>query len=385
MKKKLNSLLFLSIIPFSLSACELFTTSKDEKLTQVNEAELAKWQDAGEGTFYKSDLYDMHCTIAGYFTYGRPFTLGETENIHIYNNLCLYEGDEFFIAKNKSRNQGSFLPNFDYCFKLKDESDTQYVTIDSPAEDPTCGSLFVNQGKDGVYKITFDTETQLIDLEYLSEIETPKYDVLSGVDIQNIHDSSDKKTTRMRENPDNPDEICVLGYSIPMYASIIFPNNLGCYTRVWLDASYVNTARTFTKRELLRFSRGGVFNVYLNTKTYVVRLEQLDYETAKYNCYYIFVNDANPNGDALAMTQDAEHPYIYHLDNFSNRKELGFISTIRFVDIEPNERGTYKYVLEPTNTNISRDDNNGYFFTVGGTFNITINLKEGTLDAQKID
>ena len=101
MNKKLNKLLIFSSVIFSLSACDLFSLPKDENLTQVDEAELSNWQDAGEGTYYKSDLYEMHSTIAGYFKYGRPFTIeNDNQNLHIYNNLYLYEGDlpEDFIC-----------------------------------------------------------------------------------------------------------------------------------------------------------------------------------------------------------------------------------------------------------------------------------------------
>ncbi len=384
MKKKLNKLLILSSVIFSLSACELFSLPKDENLTQVDEVELAKWQDAGEGTYYKSDLYEMHSTIAGYFKYGRPFTIeNDNQNLHIYNNLYLYEGDEIFIAKNKARSKGSFLPDFDYCFELKEKADEEYVRIDSPEEDPTCGSLFIKEGKDGIYKVTFDVETKKIDLEYLSEIETPKYDPIDHVDIQNLHDGSNKKTTVMRPSEQNPDELCVLNYYIPMYASIIFPNALGCYTRVWLPDSYINACRTFTKRELIRFHRGGNYNVYLNRLTRDVRLELIDPETATYCCYVIF-NGNGYDGTPVAMTADSTHPYIFHLDNFSNDLGDRWAMNIRFAEVEPGEPGKYKYDLTPLDDNLRKNGNDGLVFTSGGTFNITINLLEGTIAADKL-
>ncbi|MCR4561872.1 MAG: hypothetical protein K5694_01515 [Bacilli bacterium] len=382
MTKRIDRLLLLCGIILPLSSCNLITPV-EETITKLDVSELAYWQDAGEGAFFKSDIYEMHSTIAGYFTYGRPFVIeNDNQNVHIYNNLCLYEGDEFFIAKNKTKNTGSSLPNFDFCFKLKEDKDEEYVTVDIDKNDPTCGSLFIKEGKDGEYKISFDVETKLIDIEFLREIDTPKYDYIKHCDISEIHYKRTSYQT-LRENKDNPDELCVLNYDIPMHASIVLDNNLGSYTRVWLDESLFNLARTFTKRELIHFSVGGNYNVYLNRKDYSVRLELNNPENAKYNCFFRFTGGEH-SGDPETMTQDQEHPYIFHLNNFSNETDNGYVKTIRFVEYEEDGSATFKYKLDSLNENIERNDNNNYSFTSGGTFNISINLLEGTILAEKL-
>ena len=383
MTKKFNKLLLLSVSVFSLVACEMFSTPKDENLTQVDASELNEYQAATGKTYYKSDLYEMHSTIAGYFDYGRPFTIeNDNQNVHIYDELYLYQGDEFFIAKNKARSKGDFLPNFDYCFELKEKADEEFVNVDVAEGDPTCGSLFVKEGKDGVYKVTFDVGTKLIDLEYLREIDTPRYDYIKHCDISEIHF---KKTTykTLRENPENKDELCILNYDIPMHASIIFDNNLGCYTRVWLDDSYFNMARTFTKRDLVYFSVGGTYNVYLNRKTYNVRLELANEASATYNCFYVFYG-GNDSADPIALEQDQTNKHIFRLNNFNNESATGFYRNISFVSTEVGVKGTYKYRLTPTNDNIELLESDRYAFKSGGTFNIEINLKENTITANKI-
>ena len=381
MANRLNKLLLIPAVLFSLSACEIFSVPKEENVTEATAEEIAEFQDAGQGTYYVSDLYQMHSTIAGYFTYGRPYTIeNDNPNVHIYNNLCLYEGDEFFIAKNKARAKGDFLPNFDYCFELKEKADEEYVKVDVAEGDPTCGSLFLKEGKDGEYKISFDVETKLIDIEFIKQIDTPRYDYISHCDISEIHFKKTSYKT-LRENPENKDELCISDYEIPMHASVIFDNNLGCYTRVWLSDTYFNQARTFTKRELIHFSAGGNYNVFLNRKDYTVRLELNNPETASYCCYYSLYG-----ADFTSMTRDTEHPYIFHLNNFSNRNgESGYYATIRFADVEEGEPGSFKYKLEPQDENITRNDSNNYSFTSGGIFNITVNLKEGTVSAQKVE
>ncbi len=384
MTRKIDKLLLLFGIVLSLSSCDFFKPV-EETIAEVDASELAFWQDAGEGTFYQSDIYEMHSTIAGYFAYGRPFVVENgNQNVHIYDNLCLYEGDEFFIAKNKRANTGPSLPDFNYCFKLKEDEDEEYVTVDIDEDDPTCGSLFVKEGKSGEYKISFDVETKLIDIVFLREIATPKYDYVKHCDISEIHYKKTAYQT-LRENKDNPDELCVLNYDIPMHASVVLDNNLGCYTRVWLGEDTFNLARTFTKRELIHFSVGGNYNVYLNRKDYSVRLELNDPEGARCGCFFRFTGNGH-NGDPEKMVQDQEHPYIFHLNDFSNEMDNGFIKTIRFVEYEEGDGdATFKYRLNPLNENIIRNDNDSYSFASGGTFNITINLLEGTLLAEKLE
>ena len=140
-------------------------------------------------------------------------------------------------------------------------------------------------------------------------------------------------------------------------------------------------ARTFTKRELIHFSVGGNYNIFLNRKNYSVRLELNNPETASYCCYYVFSDN-----DPILLTKDNEHPYIFHLDNFSNLIGNGvYSSLIKFVDAFEGERGTYKYKLTPVGDNIKQYEKDYYQFTSGGTFNITINLLEGTVSAEKLD
>ena len=379
---KYARLILLPLLVLPLSACDFFggsSTSKEEVLSKIAENELDEEEKATGQTYYKSDLFELHTTIAGYFSYGRKFFIPkDNPDLHVYDNLYLYEGDEFFVAKNKGSNRFG-ISDFDFCFELLDPSDEQYVDIKVDKIDSRVGSLFIKENKDGVYKVSFDIKTLKIDIDFIKEIDTPRYDYLSHCDATVIKGES--KT--MKVNPNNEDELMAEGMNIPMYSSLVFDNNIDCYTRVWLDESLVNQVRTFTKRELLHFSVGGIYNLYLNRRTYVVRVELTNPESATYNCYYA---SEMTNWEKVALTKRSDSNHIFELKNYINYKEDVTYVTVNFLDYEAEDNVSYPYYLTSKSDLITiSDSKKSIRLTQKGTFDITVDLLEGTVDAQKVD
>ena len=376
---KIAKLVLLPIFSLSLTACDFFNAgSKEETLTQIAQSELTEEEKASGETYYTSDLYELHTTIAGYFNYGRKFYIpADNQNLHVYDNLYLYEGDEFFIAKNKGGNKYG-IPDFDYCFELEELADEEYVTVDVAKEDATVGSLFLKEGKDGVYKVTFNKETLKINIDYIKEIDTPRYDYIEHCDALIIQGQSKV----MKANPNNQDELMVEGFNVPIHSSLVFVNNLGCYTRVWLDESLVNQVRTFTKRELLHFSVGGTYNFYLNRKTYVVRVELTNPDTASYTCAYA---SEMTNWEKVSLSKKSGSNHIFELKDYKNYKESTIYSTINFVDYDASDKASYPYYLKSGCDLVEiSESKKTILIRQKGTFNITVDLQEGTVVAEQI-
>ena len=378
---KFAKLVLLPLMVLPLSSCDFFggsSTSREEVLSSVPESELNEEEKATGETYYKSDLFELHTTIAGYFSYGRKFFVPkDNPDLHVYDNLYLYEGDEFFVAKNKGSSRFG-IPDFDYCFELEDPNDMEFVNVDIDEMDKTVGSLFIKEKKDGVYKVSFNIKTLRIDIDFLREIDTPRYDYIAHCDATVIHGQS----MTMKANPNNEDELMAEGMNIQMHSSLVFDNNLGCYTRVWLDESLINQVRTFTKRELLHFSVGGVYNLYLNRRTYAVRVELTNPESATYNCYYA---SEMTNWEKVALTKRSDSNHIFELKNYTNYKDDIMYSVVNFLDYEPEDNASYPYYLT-SKTDLIRisDSKKSIWLTQKGTFDITVDLFEGTVDAQKI-
>ncbi|MBQ2069600.1 MAG: hypothetical protein II467_01565, partial [Bacilli bacterium] len=68
---KFAKLVLLPLMVLPLSSCDFFggsSTSREEVLSSVPESELNEEEKATGETYYKSDLFELHTTIAGYFS-----------------------------------------------------------------------------------------------------------------------------------------------------------------------------------------------------------------------------------------------------------------------------------------------------------------------------
>ena len=92
------------------------------------------------------------------------------------------------------------------------------MTVDIAEGDASVGSLFLKEGKDGVYKVIFNKETLKINIDYIKEIDTPRYDYLTHCDVSIIRGGYKTMTV----NPKNQDELMAEGIVVPMYASVVF-------------------------------------------------------------------------------------------------------------------------------------------------------------------
>ena len=307
-----------------------------------------------EGYYTDDDL--LFCSeIRGSYSSSRPFTLDATnEHLRIWDNLYLYEGDYFQLIVNES-------PTIFY--QVKDE-DLEYVTVEEQRAQAT-----IQEGKDGIYKVTFDLSTKLFDLEYKEEITTPVYEEMKGCDVFSLKSDF----TQLTPNPDNPQELMVSNYTIQGGEVITFHNHgdvhLSNY-KVILDPAVQGTYASAleTGDRFVSFSIGGTYNLYVNPVTYTLRVELTNPDTAQYSL------QVYKNGEPTALQAvDPNTPYLftYQLTVKRNASIPIFISADYFM-----------YTL----TAIDSDYLDGEYemFNQEGTYVLEINLKTFTVTATPV-
>ena len=381
--KRLKCIIGAMLLTLSLSSCDLLNSfggggSKTEALSKVDKPTTtvtslspnSPSQTEDTNDYYTSNIFSLHTTIQGYFMMDRPFILDENDNTkHIYKNMYLYSDDFFFMAKNK----GTSSTNFDFIYNLKDENDKDYVKVED--ED---GCLTIKDGKDGVYNLIFDTVNLNFDLEYVGEIDTPKYDRINNCNILTIGSSQ----VKMKENPDNPDELYIDNYNVPINGSVVFIPLFYDRLKFHLDSSVSqNIARSFKPRDLIHFSTGGTYSIYLNRNTYTVRVVLQNKETANYGCSYVY-DTTEYNFQILEPT---DKPYLFEANNINTYINNVFYPYIYICDTEKQTNGRstlYKFKLESLNDNLTYNEQSQlYRFKEIGVYNIKIDLLNSTIEA----
>lgn len=183
---------------------------------------------------------------------------------------------------------------------------------------------------------------------------------MEGCDIYSLK-SGFKPLT---ENPNNNEELMIANYSVDLGAVISFYNHgkvhLSNY-KVILDAA--NQGKYATAIEdgdrHLTFTIGGVYNIYVNPTTYVVRLELTNPDSADYTL------QVYKNGEPTPLTAtDPNIPYIFHYE-ITVRKNQSMPIFIT------QEYGMYELVFSPS----EYVDSDYGMFLVAGTYSLEINLK----------
>lgn len=263
MKKIL--LIFALIITFSLSSCDLFTTSNkynNDNLSEVtpNEDKLFVVDDSLN--YYESNDITLWAEINGHYISLDYFTLdSNNNNIRVYDNIYLYTDDYFYMISND---------NVDWFADLKEE--TQYAAKElAEGEDY---SIIIK--RDGIYKIEFDLETKKFNVVFKEEIESAKYIKINGCEICQF--INDKATyTKMIANPNNNDELMLLNYEINNGKSIYFYSIIHTSNyKIFINDDTLNIIAKYAnkKRQGANILVDGPINIYLNTKTYAVRIEK---------------------------------------------------------------------------------------------------------------
>ena len=285
--KKIWMILALVCLALSLAACNLLPPDTNFDNNSIVGVE------GQEGYYTDGEL--VFCTeIRGSYRADRPFTLdAENESLRVWDNMYLYEYDYFQLIQNET-------PNIFY--KVKDE-DLVYVTLNDSGAKAT-----INEGQSGIYRITFDLDSKVFDLEYKGEITTPVYEKMDGCDIYSLASGF----TAMSENPENPQEWMIENYAIEMGAYVSIHNHgdvhLSNYKVILepaVQGKYATAMEDGDKH--LNFAVGGKYNIYVNLVTYEVRVELADTKSAEYSLYVY------QNGEPVAIEAANQNtPYLFY-------------------------------------------------------------------------
>ena len=126
---------------------------------------------------------------------------------------------------------------------------------------------------------------------------------------------------------------------------------------------------------------GGTYNVYINSKTYVVRFELVSANADGYSA--IVYKDGNFVDLELA-DQNVNYIYTYRYTATSDIGGYGVMSD----DVPDIYNASYqKYNLTATDGSmsyISAYSRGGYYFKTAGTYDLTINLLNFTISIEKL-
>lgn len=350
MKNKLISFFLILIILIgasSLLGC--FGTGGTTEKNYNDDIEVVAPEDvtiehfvAEEGTTYYTSKGLLLCvSINGEYMIMEYFSVDG--NKRVYDNLYFYEDDYIYMITGDYKDIYASLENAENNPYAEEEKEDGY-------------DIQVNIKKSGIYKLTFDVETLKFGLEFKSEITTPVYYTIKNCSIY----SKATKWVEMSLNPTNNDEFIINNFVVDAGATVSFYSNLHVsHYKITLDSAnennYVSGEGLFVTVNV-----GGNYNIYINRKTYVVRFELLNPETATYTCVYYDGTD--------------------FIDLEKENKEIPYIF-VKELTVEKNQRlpnfysAKYKaYDLSLIETNLLSKYGENYYFKQSGTYKVTVNL-----------
>ena len=208
--------------------------------------------------------------------------LKETEesNVVVYeSNSIIYAGEVLQLWNKKDHWNWAGQR-----FVLEEESDSQYVlsTYDSYSR-----AILVFKVS-GVYNIYFDTNTGKIDFELVRAINANE-NLLPTTLTAFWSNGTNGGETNLISNPNNSNEYCVKNYVVilddaPADASktiklLEFRDSIGTPIRdITSEDTLIDEASIYQSRErygLLAIKATGIYNIYINIYTHVVRVEKL--------------------------------------------------------------------------------------------------------------
>ena len=380
MKKKLFSVIVALLVIISgvaFTGCDFLKNSNDNddnKLPQINNTvdlkEYIPTPDddqliSGE-TYYESRAVDLVTEINGNYSIDRPFTLDkENENKRIYHNIYFYVEDYFQVLYYKDVNALGTV----YAI-MSDTSDQEYAEIEYTDK----GSpLQINIKKQGIYNLVLDTTNFAIDMIKVGDITTPVYETIKSCEL-NIHVSLDNHTyTPMTLNKET-NEYYILA-NIPSKASIGFYSDThNSHYKMTVENNIQNKLVWYnsTSPSQVQVLVGGTYKVYFNAKTYVLRLELQNPDTASYYCQVGW----QENKELTATSNDT--PYLF---------EYEFVAQGKPSDPWVEIPSIYPYLGMPYNLTVLGDETYvayGEYIKEDGTYKLIINLKDFTLTVEKL-
>ena len=339
---------------------ESIDNSKD--LTQFNPDLNDDSYESGE-EYYTSKAINLVTEIRGNYSQNRPFILDKTDDtIRIYKNIYFYQEDYFQLLYTKEGSPTSYV----YAI-LSDESDSEFAEVEYTEGGKP---LQINIIKSGIYDLILDTKTLKIDMVRVSNIDTPVYETIKNCEFY-IHNSiNDYSYTEMAFNESTNEYY--LEAQIPRGASLgFFSSSHNSRYKVIVDSAVVNKTIYYhdINPDSMYANVGGTYKVYINAKTYEVRFELQNPDTASYFCQVGF------NEGKLVSPVSTETPYLFRYE-FTPSAYNDYESIPSFYP----ELG-FKYELEIIDQgDLVVGDS---LFGNGSTYTLLINLKDFTLTVSK--
>ena len=368
----LFALLLCLVFPFVLTGCDFLSnnTKNNSTTPTIDNSDISVYtpsanddQEYEEGkTYYTSSKLDLVTEVNGNYCTTRPFTLDENDSTkRIYHNIYFYVEDYFQIIYYQNvKKLGKIYA------ALSDSTDTEYAEVEYSNNKP----LQINIIKQGVYNLVLDTTTFAIDMQKVGDISTPVYETIKSCELNVFVSAGNYNYYPMTLNTTTNEYY--IQKSIPLDASI------GFYSTSHIS-HYKMTAENNICDKLIYLNDvspaqvqvhvGGTYNIYFNAKTYKLRLELLNADTATYYCQVGF----NNNQELTPKHNDT--PYLF---------EYTFVAespidnpAVKLPSFFPKLGMSYKLAIIDED-NLTRS---GYVKT-SGTYKLTVNLKDFTLTVQ---
>lgn len=361
MKKKFLTFLFAVCLmlpcAFILTACGNTPDDPPQKNYNADIQEIQPdliedehFEPEEDTTYYTSSKLILSISIRGHFMIMDYFSLDG--NKRVYDNIYLYKDDYFYMLSGDYK---------DLYASIGDDNDSEYVEEEKASGE----DLQLNVVKDGVYTIIFDTDTLKFDIVYLSEITTPRYYSIKNCDIYSVATS----WVEMSKNPNNQNEFYISNFHIDSGKSISFFSHI--HTSNFVPTLNTSSQKMASVRKTyIKIFIGGDYDVYINSKTYEVRLELKNPEIADYSCVYYNGNDFIP-----VELADSNVPYIF---TYQITADSTYSTALH--KLYSKDYGEYTFTL--TNSPDIMTAGKSYYCKKAGTYKVTANLKTFELTAE---
>ena len=303
-------------------------------------------------TYYTSPGLSLMVEVNGAFFEMEYFTLDK--NLRVYDDIYLYEGDYFYMI----------TADYDDIYaSLSDPSDASYAE-----EEREQGyDIQINVTKAGIYKLIFNVDTLKFDMEYKAEIDTPRYYTIKNCQVY----TTATEWVDMSASSENPDEFVIKNFNIGAgeYISFHSTSHTSLY-KITLDGDTDGRLASYVYPSVTVYF-GGRYDIYINSKTYVVRLVLLNPDTATYSCVYY-------DGENFVELQpyDGDVPYVFCKQIIVDTKY-----TTSLPKFYSSKYKTYSLTVVDT-TDVLMGSGENYYFKNPGTYNLIINLKTFEISAE---
>ena len=355
MKKKLLcflTTLFVLTSGFAFASCTGEETpprdyNADVQVVPPENVDSEHFVPEEDKTYYTSPGFSLWMEVNGAFLEMDYFYLDGSKRV--YDNLPFYKEDYFYIVTDDLK---------DLYAGLGDSADTEYAEEEKQQGE----EVQINIKKTGYYKVIFDTETLKFDLEYKAEITTPVYYTIPNCEIYSVATS----WVPMSVNPDNEDEFFIQNFYVEAGKDIHFFNRVHTsHYKVTLDDACADKYAS-VRKTAVTINVGGSYNVYINKKTYVVRLELQNDPPPSYSLVYY------DGADFITLS-----PYDEDVPDLFRYQLSVDASYTRVPDFHTKNYRTYRLAVEDSNL-LSKTSKYAYFKTAG-EYELTINLQTFTI------